>query len=201
RQLKNGLYLNQTKNAHYLSLKNNGFINTINYKKTNENPEWHYNFHLNFNYSLVQINQKYTIAYLLSNRFEKYFGFLIPKKENLILSFSTNGDFPLEKNHEFQKVHRRLFPAKVLDTLPTPLNLKFMLTKNHQLADYFSQEVVLDKNLDTLYMRNGFIIGIQYHKTLIYNQKLENITPKNLRVMEFMESPGRYDYSYPQVLV
>lgn len=201
RALNKGIFLIQEKNAHYLSLEKNRFIKTGSYQQVDGKPEWQYNFSYYFNYSLVCINQKITLVYFNSNRNNRYYGFFLPKKENSIFSFKTNGDFPLEKKHEFQEVKRKEFPVKTLDTISAPLNLKFKTTEDHQLVGYYSHKVVLDKNFDTLYTKNGFIIGRKNQKTLLYNQKLENITPKKLRVIEFMKNRSRYDYSYPQILV
>ena len=201
RKLKRGFYLNQKKIAHFLRLEKNGFIRILSYKQADDHENWKFQSRYFFNYYLVKVNQKHTLVYLISNNHRNFYGFLLNQKEKVIFSFSTNGDFPLKKKHDYQLVKPKNFPVKILDTFPAPFNLKFHITEKYQLADYFSQKISLDKKLDTLFTRNAFIIGKKNQEVLFYNQKLENITPKRIRNFHFLKPTGGYDFSYPQVLV
>lgn len=180
-------------------------IGTFQKNKNVDIPEWEIrNVHY-FNYTLIRVNKKATVVMLISNQHNRMNGFIIPTATSYIASTIVYNRITGYDHHErkLQKGNYNTLDLLGFDQIGSfnkpGFGISFNINKKHQLTDRVSDDVLLNKDFDTLYFKNGYIIGQHKENSTIYNSNLENITPKNLRAIHFLDD-GPRSFTFAQVL-
>lgn len=164
--------------------------------ETNQKIEkWNFVRRTFTNYYFLRINRKKVIVVFTDADYDDFYkiaGFIFPlnSKDIAIKGFSKES---------FREIKNADLDSLMLEKIDLNSKTKnwedlYKISADFKLQNRFNQNLI-NKKFDTLSMKNGFIIGKREDKISIYNDKLIDISPLNLRAA-FINDNG-----YCQVLV
>lgn len=150
------------------------------------NPTWNHTRKEFMNYFFIRFNNKKLIMVLTSNHNpQKVTGFYIPVKSSSIFSFDIHGLRNPSTFNELTDDHILPDGIGFKNDIKYWRHVQYQINNKHTLHDILSGEKLIEKEFDTLFNYQDFYIGKQKESIFIYNKRLQEITPKNLRKIHF----------------
>jgi len=169
-----------------LSYFNSGFFTLRNYRleqssyDSKKDQNWSRQDTYYYNYFVLRINQDKQLyvlvehdSYYSSADIEGIFG-----KTGSGFVGILNGDFFKHGNEKTYSIEKSLIQNYSYDNPPEE---KYRITESNKLKENVFDEVLISEDYDSLYIENGFIIGLKNNQYDIYNYKLNKISPPKTR--------------------
>lgn len=140
-----------------------------------------------FNFFILRINRDKELIVLLERDRSSYTDVagVIGKTKTGYIGI-LNGDFYTQDNEKAKRIEKKQ-SLNGEYSFDDPVVKIYRITENDQLRGYVFNQRFLEKDYDTLYTNNGFIIGLKDGQYDIYNYKLTNIGPPNTRSVHFVQ--------------
>ncbi|MCF6350330.1 MAG: hypothetical protein L3J23_04795 [Flavobacteriaceae bacterium] len=147
-----------------------------------------------YRYFILRINKKKLIIVFLK-RYEANIGrYIIPIKSSFITDYFSEDLLPIN-NSNLEKMNWNIPFKNKYAYIDSDFDYLYKIdTIHNQLKDGVLNQNVLKQKFDRLSIKKGFIIG-NSDKIHIYNLKLDEITPKNTRAVQW------HNKNYCRVLI